>query len=683
VTGALTGTMTASMLAAAGLAASGLAISTLAALGPGQAAAASTAGGRTYIAGTHPAWAVPSRQVAEPDTASSMTARVYLAGRSPSALAKYAEEVSSPASRLFRKFLTPAQVRQRFGPSAAQIAAVTRWLTESGLRVTAVTQHYVTASGTVAAMQTAFAVRLGSFRGPDGAAAIAPEQTVSVPDSVGGAVLTVMGLDTAVMMMRPAIASTDAAGPTLPSAFYRAGPCSDYFGEKHAYGKPAAYGTHVPWGICGYIPAQLRGAYGITHSGETGWGVTVAVIDAYESPTMPGDANEYARDVGDPRFHPGQYRQVLASSYSMQTECGESGWFQEQTLDVEAVHAMAPGATVEFVSAQNCTFQPLLDAITNVVDNHSADLVSGSWSSSEQSLTTAVSNAWNQVFEQGAVEGIGFDFAAGDCGYNSPTTSCATGLSTGYHANFPPSSPWVTGVGGTSLAVGRHGKYLWQTGWGDMTVNQHGKRWVPDPPGKYPANYMFGGGGGTSTFYRQPWYQAGVVPRSLSMRLPSGIRSVKPMRVVPDVAMVADPATGFLFGETVVLRGGHNGFQLSRIGGTSLAAPLFAGVMADAAQRARRHELGFVNPVLYMLDGTRAFHDITDSPLGPGVRIAIARNEFANTATGTGKITTTLYTLGIDGEGSAALRAVTGYSDLTGLGSPAGRFVIYVSRARA
>lgn len=437
-----------------------------------------------------------------------------------------------------------------------------------------------------------------------------------------------------------------------------------------------AYGAHVPWAICGYTPAQLRGAYGVSGGLATGKGVTVAVVDAYASPTMPADANRYAASVGDPVFGQTQYQQLLPASFDATGECGASGWYEEQTLDIEAVHAMAPGANVLYVAAADCTFGPLLDALTAITDNHLADVVSNSWTGPEQDLTAPVSAAFTQVFEQGTVEGIGFDFAAGDCGYNNPWTTCgAQGLSNYDQVNFPPSSPWVTAVGGTTLAIGKTATYQWETGWGDIVVPQQGRTWKPAPPGQYPADYAFGGGGGTSTFFQQPSYQGGVVPSALSRRLPNGRLSAQLMREVPDVAMDGDPATGFRVGETVVLRGGTIGFQFSRVGGTSLSSPLFAGLEADAAQGTGPRTLGFVNPALYALAGSAAFHDVTDSPLGPGVRIAAARNEWANPAVGTGGEQTFLYTFGRDGGNKSLLRAVRGYDDVTGLGSPAAAFL--------
>jgi subtilase family serine protease len=163
--------------------------------------------------------------------------------------------------------------------------------------------------------------------------------------------------------------------------------------------------------------------------------------------------------------------------------------------------------------------------------------------------------------------------------------------------------------------------------------------------------------------------QAGVVPKRLSTALPNGTISPKPMRVVPDVSALADPSTGLLIGETGLQPNGTTyAFSLSRIGGTSLACPTFAGIEADA-QQAAGHVLGFANPAIYQRYGTNAFHDVTDHPFGIA-HLAEVRDDYTNPYTKTGPIVTYLRTLGIDGEGAAALPAVEGYDDSTGVGSP-------------
>ena len=142
------------------------------------------------------------------------------------------------------------------------------------------------------------------------------------------------------------------------------------------------------------------------------------------------------------------------------------------------------------------------------------------------------------------------------------------------------------------------------------------------------------------------------------------------MRVEPDVATLADPSTGILVGQTTLQPDGTAfAFSLSRAGGTSVSCPVFAGLEADA-QQAAGHPLGFANPAIYRRFGTSAFHDVTDHPFGIS-HLAEVRTNYTDPATKAGPLVTFLRTLGVDGEGAAALPAVKGYDDSTGVGSPA------------
>jgi subtilase family serine protease len=140
------------------------------------------------------------------------------------------------------------------------------------------------------------------------------------------------------------------------------------------------------------------------------------------------------------------------------------------------------------------------------------------------------------------------------------------------------------------------------------------------------------------------------------------------MRVIPDVSAYADPATGTLVGQTTLQPDGiHFAFSLSRIGGTSLAAPTFAGIEADA-QQAAGHALGFANPAIYARarPGNIVFNDVTE----PGSPTYEVRNDYTNPSTKAMPLVTTLRQLGINGAGASALTATPGYDDATGVGSP-------------
>ena len=235
---------------------------------------------------------------------------------------------------------------------------------------------------------------------------------------------------------------------------------------------------------------------------------------------------------------------------------------------MELVHAMAPAAKIVYVGAKCDDGEGTtadLDALTTIVDRRLATIVSDSWATTSSDATTSpgLVRAYEQVFEQGAAEGIGFYFAAGDGGEFS-------GGSAGGRATliYPQSDPWVTSIGGTALAVGRAGNYEWQAAWGDRVarLSADGTSWA-DLPGTFAA----GSGGGTSTLFGQPAYQRGVVPAALS----HAGGSVPVMRVVPDIAADADLATGVLNGETLSQGPGQPpAYQEASGSGTSAACPV-------------------------------------------------------------------------------------------------------------
>jgi subtilase family serine protease len=642
--------------------------------GLAAASSASAAQGRAAIAGTHPAWAqgAPGASPATTAPSSAVNLRVYLAGQDPAGLAAYAKDVSTPGSALYSQYLTPAQVESRFGATSAEVSAVKAWLTGAGLTVTDVSAGagaYVAVTGTLAQASKAFDVTFGAFQGPDKKMDRAPEQAASAPSSVGGDVLAVSGLDTATHQMKP--------GDTLPPPdpnYWVAGPTSTYYGQKVATNEPKAYGRYQPWNVTGYTPRQIRGAYGVSQTGMTGRGQTVAVIDAYASPTMLSDANQYAKVTGDRPFGPRQYQQYLPSSYTQTgpDECDAPGWYGEETLDVESVHGEAPDATVHYVGGASCDDVDLAAAVAEVVQHRLASIVTDSWL--EPADEESIASVYDNLFERGAAEGIGFLFSSGDDGYENPAEDPASDQQ---QTDYPAESPWVTAVGGTSLAIGQRNNYEFETSWGTLLdpLSSSGTSWEYTPPGVYPDYYDGSSGGGVSTNYTQPFYQRGVVPNSLATHLPNGTTSSTPMRVVPDVSALADPSTGFLVGQTTLQPDGKTyAFSLSRIGGTSLSSPTMAGIEADAQQAAGR-PIGFADPAIYARHNTRAYHDVTDFPFGRGVRLAEVRNNYTDPYTMQGPIVTYLRTLGIDGEGSAALPAVQGYDDATGVGSPTADYI--------
>ncbi|MGW7687601.1 S53 family peptidase [Streptomyces asiaticus] len=620
------------------------------ALGIPTAQADSAPHGRDTLNGTKPAWATARSDRGATDDGNKVTARVYLAGRDAKGLADYAKAVSDPSSPDYGKHLSARQTQARFGPTRRQKDTVTAWLKGAGLEVTGGNQHYLSVTGEVSAAERAFGTQLHNYT-KDGKVYRAPSNAATVPASLHGAVLTVVGLDNA-----PKRAKHDETLPPPGPVFKNAGPFSSYYGSRTDRSLPSAYGAKQPYAIKGYTGKQLRAAYG-AKSRNTGKGVTVAITDAFASPTIAADAAQYAKRNGDPGYRKGQLTQVLPADYRYTEECDAGGWYGEETLDVEAVHAVAPAADISYVGGASCTDDDLLDSLAKVVDNRLADIVSNSWGDVEANETPDVAAAYDQIFQQGAVEGIGFYFSSGDNGDNVASTGTK-------QVDTPANSAWVTAVGGTSLAVGKGEKYQWETGWGTTkaTLSADGANWDA-----LPGAYTSGAGGGTSKTVAQPFYQRGVVPDALA--LANG--GTAKQRVTPDIAAVADPNTGFLVGQTQTFPDGSLQYGEYRIGGTSLAAPVIAGVQALAQQARGGQPIGFANPSLYDRYGTASYHDVTDHPLGAGVSLGVVRVDYVNSHDDTDGLVTSLRSLGRD----SSLHAVVGYDDVTGVGTPAAGYL--------
>jgi subtilase family serine protease len=379
--------------------------------------------------------------------------------------------------------------------------------------------------------------------------------------------------------------------------------CSSYWNQNQQVG-PAAYGhTTFPTIGCGYSPQALRQAYGVADAvsrGDTGSGVTVAILDAYDSPTIYADVQGFSDYRGIPELAPGQFTDDSppASTFYDQSLCGD--WTPEQSLDIETVHGVAPGAKIVYVGAPSCNDSDLIAAANEVVQNHLADIVSNSYSDLGEGGLGDEPTVEHSIFLQGALEGIGFYFSTGDYG---DLTDIGDPIP---EASWQSTDPLVTAVGGTTLAVNKEGNYKFETAWGDTIDPVSFSGTTPAYSLPLPGEFYFGTGGGTSRLFSQPAYQEKIVPKSLSERFSS-----TPMRVVPDVSALADPETGYVICINAPAAGGTcspSSGDLYQYGGTSLACPLFAAIQALASQ-GRTVPIGFANPLLYSLPSS-AFHDV-------------------------------------------------------------------------
>src|ERR1700712_671140 len=329
--------------------------------GIASAATPASPGQHHAVAESTPKWLAKAKPLGGASTASSVNFRVYLAPRGGVDAVKAAvASVSTPGSAKYRKFITPATYHRPYDPTAATVAAVKSWLTADGLKVGAVGEYnsYLQVTGTVAQTQAAFGTTIRRFQ-HDGKTGQANATPLVVPAALSTSVLTVTGIDpTPAIKEVPASTALPADPP--PPAFANGRPCSVSYGQLTASVQadlttplPKFDGKYLPIAVCGYTGPQFRAAYE-GNSSLTGAGVTVGIVDAYAAPTIAYDSNRYARTHGDGSYVNGQLTQTVASKFTNGAECGPSGWYGEETLDVEGLHAVGPDAKIPYYAAASC-----------------------------------------------------------------------------------------------------------------------------------------------------------------------------------------------------------------------------------------------------------------------------------------------------------------------------------------
>jgi len=576
----------------------------------------------------------------------SETVEVWMAGRQQAAQG-FVDAVSTPRSPTYHRFLSPSAYTRRFGPSAAQVHAVRSYLTGAGFSLvhTSAEDDYVSATAPVARVDRAFAVQMRRYVVTDfqGQATTieSNDRDLSVPAAISSDILAVTGLNSA----QPQAADVAIAR----GAGAKARGCSKYWAQETATISPAFRGlTEAAIPVCGYSAKQIRAAYGLS-SADTGRGRTIALIEVGTPPDKMLEAlTEYARADGLPAPRHGQYRQETIGH----GRCTSEG-ATEPTLDSEAAYATAPGADQVMVNGcytGNNFTQALFDAELAPLTGHGSRASAAIESSSyglgrEGNVPRSELKTSHAIALRAAAEGVSQLFYSGD---NPGVES-------------PADDPDVTAVGGTTLGIGAHDQRLFETGWSTLFGDRRGA----SGPWHYEG-VLGGAGGGASTIYGEPSYQQGIVPTALA-RNSKG----RAGRAVPDIAADADFYSGMRIRYVFTNSNGKSSGSWESNGGTSMSTPLVAGMVADAEQGHRKN-LGFLNPLLYSLAGSPAFHDILPlSPADPQVDRAILTPGLTyidhKYAEG--------YQLGVtDAQDISGTHQVTapGYDTMTGLGTPNG-----------
>ncbi|KYH44608.1 hypothetical protein AZH51_08390 [Branchiibius sp. NY16-3462-2] len=614
--------------------------------------------------GSVPKWAVTAQDAGAAPADDTVEGEIYLNLQDKQGAETLATAVSTPGSPLYRHPLSPSQWISRFSPTAGEYATVVNKLKSEGLTITGTpaSRLYVVFRGTADQVNAAFSTSMHLYHHA-GTRLAAPAKAPALPSSIAKLVSAV-SLDQSRLQTRPNLVSPGHVDKTAGSSSLNkskaqaqsklrsqttpstTAACSQYWGQYTA-SVPAAYNgqTSYPTNICGYDAKQLRSGYNLNtwnSLGVNGSGQTVAITDAYASPTIVSDTNALAAQSGEPALGAGQYQQIVPSTFYDEEACGgPSGWQGEQSLDVQAVHSLAPKTNILYVGGSNCG-GGLDIALSTIIDRKLATVVSNSWGDVGEDVPAEVLAGEQNIFVQAAGEGIGLYFSSGDNGDEAAALGTA-------EPDFPASDPFVTSVGGTSMGIDKKGKLAVETGWGTayqrILDNADG---TSSYAGALPGAFGGGAGGGVSTLFAEPAYQKGVVPNSLS----GG------KRVSPDVSALADPYTGFQIGISPITDDGTLAtadYENETYGGTSLASPLTAAMVA-LSQQLTHGSVGFANPTLYTLDRflPGSFRDVKPSSTPVAV-------EYTSASSG--------HRFLITMDKDTSLTTTAGYDDVTGMGA--------------
>jgi subtilase family serine protease len=580
-----------------------------------------------------------------PESASKqITIYVWLQFRNPQAFEQTIDELYDPSSANYQKWLTTDQFNANFGPTTEDVATVESFLSANGLKVSSVDEGnlYVTAQGTIAAVQKAFTVEIHRFdvRGKTYRANVSDPV---VEGAAGALIARVGGLSDYALKNHAARTVNPSTGKPVSERPLSSTPKGAFFSPYclqgvdvenfttdggfpkamyagNAYGAlvtNTAPGTLAP---CGYQPSDLQTAYGFNtlyKAGLNGAGQSVVIVDAWGSPTIAEDASAFSSFYGLPPIN--LKISSLAAPCPIATaaqleDC--QGWAVETSLDVEYAHTVAPGATVKLVEGASDNDDDLVAAIAYALEHHLGDVISNSYGESEAQEGLPDNDPFDPVLKIAAAEGVSVNFSSGDDGDLNDVE--------GYKdVNYPASSPYATAVGGTSLFLNQNLTLGFQTGWGDNftqitnAADAKGYSTPLVPPDMSQADglgFYFGAGGGVSGMFRKPSFQSGLPGR---------------FRLLPDISYLADPQTGvelFCTGSSC-FNNDPTQIYIALIGGTSLSCPMFSSVWAISTQHAGR-PLGQASRSLYDLP-SNAISDIVPegSPLDAAGLINLGRKE--------------------------------------------------------
>ena len=541
-----------------------------------------------------------------------MALHFALTGAQQTDMTSLLKSLHDPSSAQYHKWLTPEQIRQRFGRSGEEIATAEAWLRAQGFQIESGDFESVRFSGTAAQVESAFQTQMHNYKLGD-RKFYANSTAVTLPKSLADMVRGIAHLNS----LRPAALHRTKAKVASLSA-------SPSLTTKD--------GSHY------VVPADIETIYNVNSlytAGYTGANQTIAVVG--QSLIDPNDVALFHSQFG------GNANLIMTLlPDSGDAAIASSDDEAESDLDIQYSGSIAKDATVNFIFAGNDGVSSAFDAMEYAIRSDIAPIVSISYGACEPSGGSTDADSYGFWMDVAAAQGQTLIAASGDAG----ATACDQGdyftidAYQGLAVQFPSDSPDVTGVGGTEFNEGSDTSYWSAT---DGTNEGSATGYIPEMVWNdtVAADAFQASGGGVSTVFSKPDWQTGTgVPAD-------GFRDV------PDIALDSSYYhDGYFYCGAPDDSGNNcvNGYVYVG-GGTSFAAPIYAGMQALINQATASTGQGNINPTLYTLASSTpaVFHDITlgnnDSPCQSGSTDCTS------------------------GQTEIGYSATTGYDQATGLGS--------------
>jgi subtilase family serine protease len=576
-----------------------------------------------------------------------MSVEVALAPRNASGMQRALKAIYTKHSGSYHRWLAKGKFDASYAPTRAVQSAVKAYLRSEGLKIDrSASPFLVRATASSARIAAAFHTTLSMYRDKKGISYFANSTAIRMPAALAPHVQGVIGLTNTVrehsMITRPKNVTHPAGSPGgSPSCEAPYPTTAQLFNDvSNGVGFPFGFGDGP--GCNGMTPSQTNSTYNAPHVGPRGKGagVNIAVFElsAYQHSDIDTWANQfygssYTPPLVDVNVDGGPLNPVCPAGDTCPPSFNGYAGDIEVDADIEMQLTIAPDVNhlIVYNAPNDFSGQTELDEYTAIANQNIASSISSSWAVCENDASSGYVQAENTVFEQMALQGQSMFGAEGDTGAFSCIRSDGTDI---VNVLDPPSQPWVTSVGGTSLESANPGgnahpsypagvETVWNVD--NLCNNQASGPSNDNAPGGgfFWCAATGAGGGGASQYWGRPFYQTGlrVGTRANGTTQCSLAATGTPCREDPDVSANADEYTPYAeyctgnastpFSVCATITTNAPGWF--GIGGTSLSSPLWSGIAADRDSYLGQRS-GNLNPLLYLLNAIAPhvyFHDIT------------------------------------------------------------------------